>query len=60
MEGGLTLRWLVEPNVLGGWDVRPENSGKAAFRSSARADRWREAFPQAWTGPKPQEALPTA
>jgi hypothetical protein len=31
-------RWLVEPNAIGGWDIRLEGIGKYAGRTSTRAD----------------------
>ena len=39
-------RWVVEPNVVGGWDVRPEAAGPV-FRSSTRAESEREAHRRA-------------
>jgi hypothetical protein len=35
-------RWIIQPNVLGGWDVRAQESAKPSFRTSARkeAEAW--------------------
>jgi hypothetical protein len=39
----MVRRWVVEPNAVGGWDVRRDDEANRVFRSSARAEAEREA-----------------
>jgi hypothetical protein len=36
------VRWIIQPNVLGGWDVKAQESAKPSFQTSTRkeAEDW--------------------
>jgi hypothetical protein len=39
---GSTDRWIIQPNVLGGWDIKAPESAKPSFQTSTRkeAEDW--------------------
>ena len=43
-------RWIIQPNVIGGWDVKAQKSAGPSFRTSTRkeAEDWAQTASNPW------------